>query len=198
MPQSRTATIERKTKETNIAVTVNLEGSGVYQINTGIGFFDHMLEQLSRHSLIDISLKAEGDLHIDAHHTVEDCGIALGMAITKALGNRGGITRYGAATIPMDECKTSAAIDISGRAYLVWRVQFTQPRLGEMDSELFREFFQAFSQAAQITLHIENHYAINNHHICESSFKATARALRQAVTIDPRQGGAIPSTKGVL
>jgi len=194
----RQATINRHTTETRIDVTIDLDGTGVYAVSTGIGFLDHMLEQLSRHSLIDISLQAAGDLHIDAHHTTEDSGIALGMAVAKALGTRAGITRYGHAYIPMDETLTRVAIDISGRPYLVWKTAFTQPRLGEMDTELFKEWFAAFAGTAGLTLHIETLYGINNHHIVESCFKGVAKALRAAVAIDPRKADAVPSTKGTL
>ncbi len=195
---SRTATVSRATKETAIDVTVNLDGTGEYRVSTGIGFLDHMLEQLSRHSLIDLTLVAKGDLHIDAHHTTEDSGIAIGEAVAKALGDRKGITRYGDALIPMDETLTRVALDISGRPYLVWKTAFSQPRLGEMDTELFKEWFAAFSGAAGITLHIETLYGVNNHHIVESCFKGVARALRAAVTIDARKADAVPSTKGTL
>ena len=195
---ARTAQISRSTRETAIEVAIDLDGSGVYKIATGIGFLDHMLEQLSRHSLIDITLSAKGDLHIDGHHTTEDCGIALGEAVAKALGNRAGITRYGDALIPMDETLTRVALDISGRPYLVWKTAFSQPRLGEMDSELFKEWFAAFAGAAGITLHVETLYGVNNHHIVESCFKGLARALRVAVALDPRQAGVVPSTKGTL
>ena len=194
----RSATLERKTSETSIEVTVDLDGEGRYEIETGIGFLDHMLAQLSRHSLIDIRLKAEGDLHIDAHHTTEDSGIALGQAVSKALGERKGIVRYGDALIPMDETLTRVALDISNRPYLIWKVDFTQDRLGTMDTELFREWFQAFAFNAGLTLHVENLYGLNNHHIVESSYKGLARALRQAIEIDPRKADAIPSTKGTL
>ncbi|HTH16018.1 MAG TPA: imidazoleglycerol-phosphate dehydratase HisB [Magnetospirillum sp.] len=194
----RTASIERKTTETSISVEVNLDGSGRYDVNTGIGFLDHMLEQLSRHSLIDLKLTAEGDLHIDAHHTTEDSGIAIGQAVAKALGDRKGINRYGSAYVPMDETLTRVALDLSNRPYLVWKVKFTQDRLGEIDTELFKEWFQAFAQAAGVTLHVEALYGENNHHIVESCFKALARALRQAVEIDPRKADSVPSTKGVL
>lgn len=193
----RAATISRKTNETNIEVTVNIDGKGASEIKTGIGFFDHMLEQLSRHSLIDITLKAQGDLHIDTHHTVEDCGWALGAAFSEAMGLRKGICRYATISLPMDEALTRASIDVSGRPFLVWRVQLGAS-IANMDSEVFREFFQAFSQGSGITLHIENLYGENNHHIIESSFKAVARALRMAVSIDEREGEQIPSTKGVL
>ena len=194
----RTATVERKTKETRIAATVNLDGDGTYEVATGIGFLDHMLEQLSRHSLIDLTLKAEGDLHIDFHHTTEDTGIVIGEAIAQALGDRGGIRRYGSALIPMDETLSRVALDASNRPYLIWKVAFTRAKLGEMDTELFKEWFQAFAQAAGLTLHVENLYGDNNHHIIESCYKGLARALRDAVDIDPRKGNAIPSTKGVL
>jgi imidazoleglycerol-phosphate dehydratase len=194
----RTASIHRKTNETDIQVEINLDGTGLYEVSTGIGFLDHMLEQLSRHSLIDISLKALGDLHIDQHHTTEDSGIALGEAVAKALGDRRGITRYGHAYAPMDETLTRSAIDISGRPYLVWKLEFSQAKLGNFDTELFREWFHAFAGSAGITLHVETLYGRNNHHIIESAFKATARALRAAVTIDPRKADAVPSTKGTL
>lgn len=195
---ARKATISRVTKETQIAVALNLDGTGDYEISTGIGFLDHMLEQLSRHSLIDIKVKATGDLHIDGHHTTEDTGIALGEAVAKALGDRRGITRYGDALIPMDETLTRVALDISGRPYLVWRSGFTQPKLGDLDTEMVKEFFAAFAGSAGLTLHIETLYGVNNHHIAESSFKGLARALRTAVSIDPRKADAVPSTKGTL
>ena len=194
----RVASIERKTNETQISVSVNIDGTGHYNVSTGVGFLDHMLEQLSRHSLIDIEIKAIGDLQIDFHHTTEDTGIALGEAINKALGDRKGINRFGVATIPMDETLSRVALDISNRPYLVWKVLFTKPKLGEMDTELFKEWFQAFSQSAGITLHIENIYGENNHHIVESCFKGLARALRQGIEIDTRKSQEIPSTKGVL
>lgn len=194
----RTALIHRKTNETDISVEINLDGTGIYDVSTGIGFLDHMLEQLSRHSLIDLKLKAVGDLHIDQHHTTEDSGIALGEAVAKALGDRRGITRYGHAYAPMDETLTRSAIDISGRPFLVWKIEFSQAKLGDFDTELFREWFHAFAGSAGITLHIETLYGRNNHHIIESAFKATARALRAAVTIDPRKADAVPSTKGTL
>ena len=194
----RTATIKRRTKETQIRAAVNLDGTGEYTVSTGIGFLDHMLEQLSRHSLIDLEVEAKGDLHIDFHHTNEDTGIAIGEAVAEALGNRAGITRYGAAQIPMDETLTHVALDISNRPYLIWKVEFTRPKLGEMDTELFKEWFQAFAQAAGVTLHVENIYGENNHHIVESCYKGLARALRQAIEIDPRKSDAVPSTKGVL
>lgn len=194
----RTASVSRTTKETAIEVAVNLDGSGDYQVSTGIGFLDHMIEQLSRHSLVDITLTAKGDLHIDGHHTTEDCGIALGEAVARALGDRRGITRYGDALIPMDETLTRVALDISGRPYLVWRTAFSQPRLGTLDTEMFKEFFAAFAGSAGITLHIETLYGVNNHHIAESCFKGVARALRAAVAIDARKADAVPSTKGTL
>lgn len=194
----RSATVKRKTKETDIAVTVGLDGTGKADIATNIGFFDHMIEQVARHSLIDISLKAKGDLHIDQHHTVEDVGIALGTALRQALGDLKGITRYADVHLPMDEALTRCALDISGRPYLVWKVAFTRGKIGDFDTELFREFFRAFAQNAQITLHIETLYGRNNHHIAETCFKALARALRAAVSIDPRQKGRVPSTKGRL
>lgn len=194
----RRAAVSRVTNETKIEVEVNLDGTGVYQVETGIGFLDHMLEQLSRHSLIDLRLRAEGDLHIDAHHTTEDSGIAIGQAVAKALGERRGIVRYGHAYIPMDETLSRAAIDLSGRPYLVWKVGFTQDRLGEMDCELFREWFQAFAFAAGATLHVENLYGTNNHHIIESCFKGLARSLRDAISVDARKADAVPSTKGTL
>jgi len=194
----RKATIERKTKETAITVELNLDGKGIYNISTGIGFLDHMLEQLSRHSLIDLNVTAKGDLHIDYHHTTEDTGIAIGEAFSKALGERKGITRYAHTYIPMDETLTRVAIDISGRPYFVWNVEFTKPKLGEMDTELFREWFQAFAFAAGATLHVENLYGVNNHHIVESCYKALARSLRVASAIDERKSDEIPSTKGTL
>ena len=194
----RTATVARKTNETEIAVTVDLDGTGTYEVATGIGFLDHMLEQLSRHSLMDLTVNAKGDLHIDCHHTTEDTGIAIGEAVSQALGDRRGITRYAEATIPMDETLTRVTMDISNRPYLIWRVDFSKSKLGDMDTELFKEWFQAFAQAAGITLHIENLYGENNHHIIESCYKALARALRNAITIDPRKAEDVPSTKGTL
>jgi len=194
----RTASVERKTKETDISVELNLDGSGTYDVETGIGFLDHMLEQLSRHSLMDLKVRCKGDLHIDGHHTTEDCGIAIGSAVKKALGDMKGITRYATAYIPMDETLSRAAMDISGRPFLVWNVDFPRQKIGEMDTELFEEFFRAFAFAAGMTLHVENLYGVNSHHIIESCFKATARALRDATTIDPRKADAIPSTKGTL
>ncbi|KAB2915505.1 MAG: imidazoleglycerol-phosphate dehydratase HisB [Hyphomicrobiaceae bacterium] len=194
----RQATIERSTKETKIKASVDLDGTGAYDVATGIGFLDHMLEQLARHSLIDITLKAKGDLHIDFHHTTEDSGIVIGQAVAKALGDKQGIARYASVSLPMDETLTRVAIDVSGRPYLIWKVAFSQPKIGEMDTELFREWFQAFAQNAGITLHVENVYGENNHHIAETCFKGLARALREAVAIDPRQAGRVPSTKGAL
>ena len=195
---ARQGKVERKTKETEIAVAVDLDGSGKSEISTGIGFLDHMLDQLSRHSLIDLKVKAKGDLHIDYHHTTEDTGICIGEAVAKALDERTGIRRWGEATVPMDETLTRVALDASNRPYLIWKVKFSKPKLGEMDTELFKEWFQAFAQHAGLTLHIENLYGENNHHIVESCFKGLARALRQAIEIDPRKSDAIPSTKGVL
>jgi len=194
----RQASIERKTRETHIRATVDLDGAGRYDVSTGIGFLDHMLEQLSRHSLMDIALKAQGDLHIDFHHTTEDTGYVVGEAVAKALGDRRGIARWGDALIPMDETLTRVALDVSNRPYLVWKVNFSKPKLGEMDTELFKEWFQAFAQSAGVTLHVENLYGENNHHIVESCYKGLARSLRQAVAIDPRRADAVPSTKGVL
>lgn len=194
----RKASIKRKTNETEIAVSVNLDGTGDFEINTGIGFLDHMIEQLSRHSLIDINLKANGDLHVDDHHTTEDSGIALGQAIGQALGDRTGIQRYGQCALPMDEALTNVALDLSGRPYLVWQVAFTKPKIGNMDTELFREWFQALAQNSGMTLHIENRYGENSHHIVETCYKGLARALRIAISIDPSQADRIPSTKGKL
>jgi imidazoleglycerol-phosphate dehydratase len=195
---ARRASLRRVTNETRIEVEIDLDGTGRYSVSTGIGFLDHMLEQLSRHSLIDLTVKAEGDLHIDFHHTTEDTGIAIGTAVAQALGGRKGINRYGDALVPMDETLTRVAIDLSNRPYLVWKVAFTRDKLGQMDTELFREWFQAFAQAAGATLHVETLYGENNHHIVESCYKALARALRAAVEIDPRKADAVPSTKGVL
>ncbi len=194
----RKAEIKRKTKETDIAVAVNLDGAGKADIATGIGFFDHMLEQVARHGLIDMRIKAAGDLHIDQHHTAEDVGIALGQALKKALGEMKGITRYADVHLPMDEALTRCAVDVSGRPYLVWRVKFSRGKVGDFDTELVREFFQAFAQNAGITLHVENLYGRNNHHIAESCFKALARALRAALAIDARNAKSVPSTKGTL
>ena len=194
----RQATITRKTKETEISAAIDLDGSGAYDIKTGIGFLDHMLEQLARHSLIDIKLSAKGDLHIDYHHTAEDTGIVLGQAFAKALGDKVGIARYADVHLPMDETLTRVAVDVSGRPYLIWKVGFSRPKVGEMDTELFREWFQAFAQNAGITLHMENLYGENNHHIAETCYKGLARALRSAIAADPRQAGRVPSTKGTL
>ena len=194
----RSASVDRKTTETTISVTVNLDGQGLYKVSTGIGFLDHMVEQLSRHSLIDIELTADGDLHIDYHHTTEDSAITLGTAVSKALGERKGIQRYGSALIPMDETLTRVALDLSNRPYLIWKMDFTRDKIGEMDTELFKEWFQAFAQAAGATLHVESLYGDNSHHMIESAYKALARALRQAVEIDPRKQDAVPSTKGTL
>ena len=194
----RIAKVNRKTKETSIEAEVNLDGKGVYNIDTGIGFLNHMLEQLSKHSLVDINLKAKGDLHIDLHHTTEDSGIVIGEAIAKALGDKKGIKRYAHAYIPMDETLSRVSIDISNRPYLVWNVKLKVEKLGEMDTELFKEWFQAFSQSAGITLHIENIYGDNSHHIIESCFKGLARALRLALEKDVRAADSLPSTKGIL
>ncbi|ADZ68447.1 imidazoleglycerol-phosphate dehydratase HisB [Polymorphum gilvum] len=194
----RSATISRTTKETRIQVEVTLDGTGAYDVATGVGFFDHMLEQLARHSLIDITVRAEGDTHIDFHHTVEDTGIALGQAIRQALGDMAGITRYADTHLAMDEALTRCALDVSGRPFLVWQVEFSRPKIGEFDTELFEEFFRAFAMNAGITLHIANLYGSNCHHIAETCFKAVARSLRKAVEIDPRQGSRIPTTKGQL
>lgn len=194
----RQAKVERNTAETQISVAVNLDGTGVYDVSTGLGFLDHMLEQFSRHSLMDLTVRTKGDLHIDGHHTTEDTGLAIGQAIREALGDRAGIMRYGHALTPMDETLTRVALDLSNRPYLIWKVKFSRPKLGEMDTELFREWFQALSQAAGITLHVEMLYGENNHHMVESCFKGLATSLRQAMEIDPRKAGAVPSTKGVL
>ena len=194
----RTASIARKTHETDIAVAVNLDGTGSYDIATGIGFLDHMIEQFSRHSLIDITCRIQGDLHVDQHHTTEDSAIAIGQAIVQALGDKAGIGRYGHAYSPMDETLARVALDISGRPYFVWKASFTQEKLGELDTELVEHWFHSISQAVGITLHVELLYGTNNHHICEAIFKGFARAMRSAVELDPRKGGAIPSTKGQL
>ena len=194
----RKASVSRTTNETAIAVSVNLDGTGSGKISTGVGFFDHMLDQLCRHSLIDMEIAVKGDLHIDDHHTVEDTGIAIGQAISKALGDRRGITRYASLDLVMDETMTKAGIDVSGRPFLVWNVNFSAPKVGTFDTELVREFFQAFAQHAGITLHVLNHYGANNHHIAETCFKAVARVLRTALEIDPRQANRVPSTKGIL
>jgi len=198
MTSPRTAKVERSTRETQISLALNLDGTGHAEVATGVPFLDHMLDQLAKHSLIDIALQAKGDLHIDFHHTTEDTGYVIGAAVAKALGDRAGIQRYGSAIIPFDETLTQVSVDVSNRPYLVWRVNFSRPKLGEMDTELFKEWFQAFAQSAGVTLHIENLYGENNHHIVESCFKGLARALRQAIEIDPRRAGAVPSTKGTL
>lgn len=194
----RTAEIKRRTNETDIAVAVNLDGTGAHSMATGIGFLDHMLDQLARHSLIDITVAATGDLHIDFHHTAEDVGIALGMAVREALGDKTGIRRYASSDLVMDGTLTRVALDVSGRPFLVWKVRFTRDKIGEMDTELFQEWFQAFAMNAGITLHVECVYGDNNHHIAESAFKGLARALREAVEIDPRAADRVPSTKGRL
>ena len=194
----RSASITRATKETDIQVTVDLDGSGAYDVVTGIGFLDHMLEQLARHSLVDITVRAAGDTHIDFHHTTEDVGIALGQAVRQALGDMAGVTRYADVHLPMDEAMTRCAIDVSGRPFLVWQVEFSKPKIGDFDTELFEEFFRAFAMNAGITLHIANLYGTNCHHIAETCFKAVARALRGAIALDPRQGARVPSTKGRL
>ena len=194
----RQADISRQTNETTISVSLCLDGTGKAEIDTGIGFLDHMLEQLARHSLMDLRVKAEGDLHIDAHHTTEDSGWAIGAALTQALGERRGITRYAHAYLPMDECLSRVAVDVSGRPFLIWHVDLPAPSLGTMETELFREWFQAFAMSAGITLHVENLYGVNTHHIVESLYKALAISLRQAIAIDAGQGDRIPSTKGTL
>jgi imidazoleglycerol-phosphate dehydratase len=194
----RTAIVERKTRETDITVSLDLDGSGEADIETGIGFLDHMLDSFARHSMIDLKVRAEGDLHVDFHHTTEDTGIVIGQAVKRALGDFAGIRRFGTATIPMDETLTRVAIDVSNRPYLIWKVEIPKPKLGEMDTELFKEWFQAFAQNAGICLHIENHYGDNSHHIVETCFKATARALRQAIEPDERLEGGVASTKGSL
>ena len=194
----RNATIERKTRETEILVVLDLDGTGTYDIHTGIGFLDHMLESFSRHSAIDLRVRAKGDLHVDFHHTTEDTAIVIGQAIRRALGDFAGIRRFGSILMPMDETLTRVAVDVSNRPYLIWKVKFARPKIGDMDTELFREWFQALAQNAGICLHIENLYGENSHHIVETCFKGTARALRQAMEIDPRIAGAVPSTKDVL
>ncbi len=194
----RTASIERKTNETDISVSVNLDGTGLHDISTGVGFLDHMLEQLSRHSLIDMTVRAKGDLHIDAHHTTEDVGITLGQALKAALGDKRGITRYAHCYLPMDETLTRVALDISGRPWLIWNVTFPTEKIGDFDTELFHEFFYALAMNAGITLHVENLYGRNSHHIAETCFKGLARALRTAAEIDPRAADSLPSTKGAL
>ena len=194
----RQARIERKTAETDIAVELNLDGTGRYDNRTGVGFFDHMLDQLARHALIDMEVRAEGDLHIDDHHTVEDTGIALGQALARALGDKRGIRRYGSCLLPMDDALVRAALDLSGRPYLVWNVGFDAPKIGSFDTELVREFFQAFATHGGITLHVERLAGFNAHHVAEAAFKAVARSLREAVETDPRKSDAVPSTKGSL
>ena len=194
----RQATITRKTAETEITVTVDLDGTGTYDNQTGVGFFDHMLDQLARHALIDMTVHATGDLHIDDHHTVEDVGITLGQALAQAMGDKKGIVRYGSCLLPMDDTLVRSALDLSGRPYLVWKVDFTAPKIGTFDTELVREFFTAFAMNSGMTLHVETFYGVNSHHIAETCFKAVARALREALETDPRKAGAIPSTKGVL
>lgn len=194
----RTASLSRKTAETDITVSVNLDGTGRYDMATGVGFFDHMLDQLARHSLIDMTMRCEGDLHIDDHHTVEDCGIALGQALAQALGDKRGIRRYGSCILPMDDARVTAALDLSGRPFLVWDVTFPTQKIGNFDTELVREFFQALATHGGITLHITQEAGFNSHHIAEAAFKAVARALREAVETDPRKADAIPSTKGIL
>ena len=195
---SRTGSIERKTAETEIAIAVNLDGTGTYDVSTGIGFLDHMVEQFSKHSLIDVTMKVKGDLHVDQHHTTEDSAIALGQALSEALGDKAGIGRYGSAYSPMDETLSRVSLDISGRPYLVWKAAFTQEKLGEWDTELIEHWFHSVAQTAGLTLHCEVLYGSNNHHICESLYKGFARAMRIAAERDPRKGGAIPSTKGQL
>ncbi|KKJ77133.1 imidazoleglycerol-phosphate dehydratase [Kiloniella litopenaei] len=194
----RQASIERNTNETQITATINLDGSGKYDVETGVGFLDHMIEQLSRHSLMDITLRAKGDLHIDFHHTAEDVGIALGQAFKQALGDRKGIRRYGSCLLPMDEALSRVALDLSNRPYLVWNVSFDRDKIGDMDTELFREWFQAFAFNAGMTLHVDQLHGFNNHHIIEACFKALARSIREAIEIDPRKADEVPSTKGVL
>ncbi|MFB2553022.1 imidazoleglycerol-phosphate dehydratase HisB [Ensifer soli] len=198
MAEGRSASIARKTNETSVKVSVNVDGTGTSTISTGVGFFDHMLDQLSRHSLIDMAIEVKGDLHVDDHHTVEDTGIAIGLALAEALGDRRGITRYASIDLAMDETMTKAAIDVSGRPFLVWKVAFSAPKIGTFDTELVREFFHALAQNAGVTLHVQNIYGANNHHISETCFKAVARVLRAATEIDPRQKGRVPSTKGML
>ena len=194
----RQATITRTTAETDITVTLNLDGSGTYDNQTGVGFFDHMLDQLARHALIDMTVRATGDLHIDDHHTVEDVGIAIGQALTQALGDKRGIRRYGACLLPMDDALVRAALDLSGRPFLVWGLEMPTDKIGAFDTELVREFFQALSTHGGITLHVDQLHGLNSHHIAEAAFKAVARALREAVEPDPRRSDAVPSTKGTL
>jgi len=194
----RSATITRKTAETDITVTLTLDGAGAYDNRTGVGFFDHMLDQLARHALLDMTVRAEGDLHIDDHHTVEDVGIAIGQALAQAMGDKRGIRRYGACHLPMDDAQIRAALDLSGRPFLIWNVDFPTEKIGSFDTELVREFFQALSTHGGITLHVDKLHGLNSHHIAEAAFKAVARALRDALEIDPRKAEAIPSTKGML
>ena len=194
----RNATITRKTAETEITVEINLDGTGTYDNETGVGFFDHMLDQLARHSLIDMKVRCKGDLHIDDHHTVEDVGIALGQALTQALGNKTGIRRYGACLLPMDDALVRTALDLSGRPFLIWNMELPTPKIGAFDTELVREFFQAFATHGGITLHVDALHGFNSHHIAEAGFKSVARALREAVETDPRKSDAVPSTKGAL
>lgn len=194
----RTTTLTRKTNETDCTVTINLDGTGQFEINTGVGFFDHMLAQLSKHSLMDMNITTKGDLHIDDHHTVEDTGIVLGQALRKALGDLKGITRYADAYLPMDETLARAAVDVSGRPFLVFKADFPTQKIGTFDTELVREFFQAFAMNAGLTLHVEVLYGLNSHHMAEALFKATAKAIRKAIEIDPRAAGVLPSTKGAL
>ena len=194
----RTAEIHRQTAETEIAVTVNLDGTGTYDNHTGVGFFDHMLDQLARHSLSDLTVKADGDLHIDDHHTVEDCGIALGQALTRALGDKTGIRRYGHFNLAMDDAQVACALDLSARPFLVWNLPFPTQKIGSFDTELVREFFQALATHGGITLHVDLIHGLNSHHIAEAAFKSVARALRMAVEPDPRMAGVLPSTKGAL
>ena len=194
----RTGSVSRKTAETEITVEINLDGTGSYDNQTGVGFFDHMLDQLSRHSLIDFTIRAKGDYHIDDHHTVEDTGIALGQALVQALGDKRGINRYGECHLPMDDAQVRAALDLSARPFLVWNVEIPTQKIGSFDTELVREFFTAFATHGGITLHIDQLHGVNSHHIVEAAFKAVARALRTAVETDPRKAGDIPSTKGAL
>ncbi|MEE2690318.1 MAG: imidazoleglycerol-phosphate dehydratase HisB [Pseudomonadota bacterium] len=194
----RAAALDRKTRETEISVTLDLDGAGAHDIETGVGFFDHMLTAFAKHASIDLKVRAKGDLHIDMHHTVEDTGIVIGQALAKALGDCAGIRRFGHAYVPMDEAMSRAAVDISKRPYLIWKVAFSRPKVGDMDTELFKEWFHALAMNGGLCLHVENLYGDNTHHIIESSFKATARAIRMAAEIDPRAGGASPSTKGML
>lgn len=194
----RKAEISRQTNETTVSVALNIDGTGQYDINTGVGFLDHMLEQLAKHSLIDLTIKAKGDLHIDDHHLTEDVAIVIGQALRQAMGDLKGIRRYASQTLPMDEALSRVSLDVSGRPYLIWNVSFSQPKVGGFDTELFREWFQAFAMNSGITLHVENIYGENNHHIIEICFKALARALREALEIDPRQKDVLPTTKGKL